>query len=350
MCARKRRHGVTSAGFTLVELLVVIAIIGVLVALLLPAIQAAREAARRNSCQNNLKQLTLGCMNHESSHRFLPSGFTSTKSGDDVLHTWASYILPYMEQATMFGQIDFTIPSWLPYANAGLTCPNRAPWTYTQLDIHLCPSDQPRNVHTGSSRCFTHGSYLANQGWRRWRQIRSKALYQTDLAAELNAAPPANSPYGNAYPDKRGPFEKVFGAKNDGLPLRQITDGASNTVMLGEGRQFPGDDSRGLIYLGSCFYSHEFPPNTAAQDSLEWCAPEGVGADDKLGTLYPDAPCTEANSAARGPWIQTSRSMHPGGVQMSYCDGRVAYVTDAVDLYVWQSISTRAGEEVITAP
>ena len=68
-------------GFTLVELLVVIAIIGILVALLLPAIQAAREAARRNQCMNNLKQLSLGALNHESTHQAVPIGWLGLQMG-----------------------------------------------------------------------------------------------------------------------------------------------------------------------------------------------------------------------------------------------------------------------------
>lgn len=340
-----RRRIVSAAGFTLVELLVVIAIIGILVALLLPAIQAAREAARRNSCQNNLKQLSLGCLTHESALKRLPAGFTSTIH-DDVLHTWASYILPYMEEASIFDQIDFENPSWWPYLQAGTTCPNSAPWTYTQLDIHLCPSDLPRDSHTGRARCFAHGSYLANQGWRKWWQIRTREQYDADLAGELRARPPAGSPYAtHGMPDRRGPFEKVFGQKNEGVSLNKVTDGTSKTVMLGEGRQFSGDDSRGLLYLGSCFYSHEFQPNSPSLDSLEWC--EG-NPDDRDGLIYPEAPCTEQQSAPRGPWTQNSRSQHPGGVNVAFVDGHGTFISDGIDVYMWQSISTRMGQEVVS--
>ena len=330
-----------TAAFTLVELLVVIAIIGVLVALLLPAIQAAREAARMNTCQNHLRQVALACLNHESSLKRLPSGFTSLDGGPgdtvDIFHTWASYVLPYLEQANVFGQIDFTIPSYRPWELAGATQPLNAPWTYTQLDVYLCPSDQPRGIHTGDAQWFAHGSYLANQGWWGWWQRTTLNTYQARLQAETTA---------NGGIDKRGPFQKVWGQKNKGTQLREISDGTSNTAMLAECRQYPGEDSRGVLFLGSCVYSHENPPNARSLDYLEWCGSD-VGADDRDGVVNPSAPCSQARRAARGMWTQPARSQHPGGVNVAFCDGRVVYASDDVDIDAWRAISTMANAETL---
>ncbi|QDS98847.1 DUF1559 domain-containing protein [Adhaeretor mobilis] len=336
---RKSAHSSSgkASAFTLVELLVVIAIIGVLIALLLPAVQAAREASRRSSCLNKMKQISLGVLNHEGVNQRLPAGFTTVPS-NDVNHTWASYTLPYLEQAALFGQIDFSIPSFQPWEEAGKTCPNDAPWTYTQISLFQCPSDQPTGIHTGTAACFAHGNYLANQGWWVWWQ----GLPENTLELYRTSDP------SNQGIDKRGPFEKVYGMANKGVALRKITDGTSNTVMLGECRQFPGEDSRGLLYLASCLYSHQYLLNTPAVDRLEFCGDRPSGKDDPLGELNPAAPCDSSNmDLPRGPMSQTSRSQHPGGVAVAFCDGHVDFVTEDTELEIWRAISTRSNGETV---
>ena len=153
--------------FTLVELLVVIAIIAMLVTLLLPAVQAAREAARRSQCSNNLRQCVLASMNFESARNALPAGTTST--GNDVHHTWATFILPFSEEGAIHNTIDFNTPSWHSFVRG-----NPAPWTFHDYSLYRCPS-QDTVVHTSTAGNFSHGNYVANSGFiYAIRQITTK--------------------------------------------------------------------------------------------------------------------------------------------------------------------------------
>ncbi len=139
-------------GFTLVELLVVITIIGILIALLLPAVQAAREAARQTQCKNNLKQLALGCLQHEQTHGFLPTGgWGSGWIGDPDLGFdraqpggWLFNILPYIEQQALhdLGQ--------------GGNFAGRGQMAATPLVVVQCPTRRPAIAYPNLNPSFVN--------------------------------------------------------------------------------------------------------------------------------------------------------------------------------------------------
>ncbi len=189
-CRTKRPVG----GFTLVELLVVIAIIGVMVGLLLPAVQSAREAARRMQCSNNLKQITLGLHNYESTYRMFPAGRTTM--GISAL----AAILPYIEQANAQELVDYKV-AWNHANNVNAT--------RTLISTFLCPSD-PTTILPSS---WAGTNYRANQGsgilW---------GLPPTDTADPNFGMP---EPNGVFYLDKR-------------LRFRDLLDGASHTAAFSE--------------------------------------------------------------------------------------------------------------------
>ena len=139
----------TRSGFTLIELLVVIAIIAILIALLLPAVQMAREAARRAQCVNNLKQIGLALHNYHSTHKVFPFGkgldYRSVMPGIPVYPRWSvhSQILPELEQANLYNNINFLFPPETPGMGGPVVNFMPAYQNPGRVNAEACRSEEP---------------------------------------------------------------------------------------------------------------------------------------------------------------------------------------------------------------
>ena len=213
-------------GFTLVELLVVIAIIAVLIALLLPAAQKVREAANLTTCSNNLKQLGLACLNYNDNFGALPpsrqlfalydeelqellQSNSDEPDGDENLGpTWAVFILPYIEQDNLFKMFDLNVDYKVQNPVA----------VREGVPVYFCPSrrdvaTEPR-LSTGESQPGALGDYGACTG------TTGLDIYNRSLSPD--------SPNGAFHTGLRG----------KGVRLAEITDGTSNSLLIGE-KQVP---------------------------------------------------------------------------------------------------------------
>lgn len=332
MSAMSRRR----LGFTLVELLVVIAIIGILVGLLLPAVQAAREAARRMSCSNNLKQIGLAVHLYMDAHRGLPP--VACYPPGNVGDSWSAHarILPYLEQANLQN---------LANLNLSYVHPSNYQVTKTRVPTYLCPSeirDEPR-----PDGAVTH--YPLNYGFN----------FGTWFVFD-----PVSRTSGNG----------AFGI-NRKLTEAATTDGMSNTIALAEvkawtpylrdggnpsgmGRPIPSSPAEVAAYGGS------FKTNSG---HTEWTDSRvhqtGFTAVFGPNTQIPYTsggvtyPSIDFNSSREGKTANqvtyaavTSRSYHPGIVQVCLLDGSVQSIGNSIDLLVWRSLASRNGGEIVELP
>jgi prepilin-type N-terminal cleavage/methylation domain-containing protein len=308
-------------GFTLVELLVVIAIIGVLVALLLPAVQAAREAARRAQCQSNIKNVAIALLSYESAKKTLPIGTTMDATPNIELNmnfreNWAISILPYLEQQTLFAQFNLTKP-----VKDVVNREQRG----ANLAVMLCPSDMNNGVKFDGTASrqgdnWARGNYAANGG---------NGPYLKNYANFIDGP---NSP-GWLNPLSRG----VMGPNCTSM-LSQITDGTSNTALLGEIRAGVHEgDPRGswafghvggniVAWMGS--HGDDNGPNvcTPQGDDIYGSTLECEGKD--LATMQ--AQCMSCYSGGRMNQA-TTRSSHQGGVYLAMCDASVRWIADEIE-------------------
>jgi prepilin-type N-terminal cleavage/methylation domain-containing protein len=326
--------------FTLVELLVVIAIIGILVALLLPAVQFARESARRSSCGNNLKQMTLAIHNFEFLHKGFPSSYKPVVDPSGKVSGWSaqSQLLPYMEEGNKFAFLNFDIPysQQVPVPNS--SPPMRVP--AMRIPMFICPSELRAVQKYDSSGQPAHFpfTYACNQGpW-------------------LVYDPVTNTPGQGAFQH----FVRVSNAT--------ISDGRSNTLAFGEVRAYSSGFRNAAIpnaapptLANICTYGGQFK---ADSEHVEWV--DGKVHETGFTTTFgPNAKtiCNVGGVDYLCDWINqleggtlattgavTSRSYHPNGVQASLLDGSVRFFGDSVNVSVWQAISTREGNEVAKVP
>lgn len=298
-------------GFTLVELLVVIAIIGVLVALLLPAVQAAREAARRTQCLNNLKQLGLAFQLHHDSTKHLP---VDPKSGTKYNEMVVAQLLPYIEKSNVKDLYD---------PGKGFNHPDNLQVYVLEEPLFLCPSSE--------SYQMVEDSVGSNSAWGGDRKSSYGVNYGYGTIGQVLSGSNGSNP--EEADRRRGPFRRA-----DEISFRMITDGLSNTMLQMELRQVPSENSapnhdrRGRVWsknLGAYQISTCHAPNANLPDKTQ-CDP----ANNAL------APCEQNTDTAQ--MRLSSRSYHPGGVQVSYCDGSAKFASDDVELMVWRSESTMA--------
>ncbi len=332
--ARARRE-TTSLGFTLVELLVVIAIIGVLVALLLPAVQAAREAARRSQCMNNLRQVGLGVLNFEQVNQSLPAGSTTFRSGigGPYFSTWSVDILPFMEQQNTYNLWIQKEPFSSPANQAlretfmdVLQCPSD-----TELDLLATPESGPGSRRRmlwgpGSYRAMS-GHSLGVNGDHYWDNPEAaKTDYEEEMPLERRGAMhtvATNPPSGGSRGGGKRKFSPVH--------LAQITDGTSNTFLVGEYHTATYQSRRS-------FWAYAYTSYNQSSAFFE------------SRTLLADySKCVDIGGGGAHTCKRAWGSLHAGGaIQFVFCDGSVHSVSPDVDMEIFVATATIQNEEIQT--
>jgi len=356
------RSSQRSSAFTLIELLVVIAIIAVLIGLLLPAVQKVREAAARAKCMNNLKQIGLAAHNYHDALKVFPPAiqiFNPPANGTQNMvgtyripafgPNWAVFLLPYMEQDSMFRQVATSVSAYMSTGDQG--------WKAIRVNtipILLCPSDPnnqtPCALNGGS---WARGNYAANAGPGWLNQTRDGAS-GCNGSADANPTNPGR--FGLPAPVPSG---GIFGVNwGHTLPGLTAEDGTSNTIMFNEVRAgLNENDRRGVWAMGvagsSVTAGHAIgdctTPNDTAEysDDIEDCtlarSTGGFGQSSAPPTMGPQKMgCSNDNLSRNWPnWQAQARSLHTGGVNACFGDGSIRFVKDSIAQSTWFFINSR---------
>lgn len=337
--------------FTLVELLVVIAIIGILIAMLLPAVQKIRGAAARAQCGNNLRQIGLAVSSYEGVNREFPPA--TARGSENYYHgpTWWIFVLPHIEQTGLYNNTIFEFRTWwLGDSTASRTAGNKDLYYMKPIPFMWCPSSNyPMFSASGSDVGYQRPTYTCIMG--------SVDHSSTDTTA------------GNG-PISAGGIIVLRG----GVKRKMITDGLSNTLLVGETSDYAYDGAgnkqdilvdndrgfqMGTSYVGkpngpgsmtaapggACFTT----TNTLAYPNCARCyntTTVRYGFNSRNYLSAPSAGMVVNGNGCNRP-IQ---SVHPGGAHILFGDGHVAFGTDEIDLQTLKNLADRNDGNPVAAP
>jgi prepilin-type processing-associated H-X9-DG protein/prepilin-type N-terminal cleavage/methylation domain-containing protein len=347
------------SAFTLIELLVVIAIIAVLIALLLPAVQSAREAARRIQCTNNMKQIGLAMHNYLSTdgNLFPPSVTSGGWNMTSNELSWRAKILPQIEGGNVFNSFNFML---LP--NGAGTGPAMATVWYTSFSAFLCPSDGQGMTSPG----FFPLSSTNPQGiWPVLLNYPNGVPFPPSQTSGTQLCPVTNYmmsfgdnyavyPLSGANPWETPPgsspqigWNGFWGTNNSAGTMRgfadystggtasiaSVTDGTSNTVIVGEGLPLEDANNEMWGFTGSA---------SGMTIPLNWkTAGYGPACANAFGST--DWTC-RFSYANRG-----FKSRHPGGANFLFADGSVRFIKNSINRVTYAALGSRNGGEIVSA-
>ncbi len=304
--------------FTLVEMLVVIAVIGTLVSLLLPALQAAREAARRLACGNNLKQIGLASQNYHDAIRVLPYGWDTRGT------LWSAHLLNFVELQNLYATLIFQesgMGNWS--ADGG---PNEIACG-TRLSVFQCPAMKTLQVASNSGIPNRQpSSYRGNAGSQASSDDTSTIVIPGSKSLEMLEQ------------------DGVFYACSK-VRYRDILDGLSNTILVGESRTDPNfaKDGNGMDFW--MVGSPQADPCRCDGGS------GGTEFTEAVGTTIDVMNMHRLKPAASGRLMEiTFGSYHPGGAEFLLADGSVRFLPETIDLAVYRALGSKDGGEVAPTP
>lgn len=323
------RHLQKSRGFTLIELLVVIAIIAVLIALLLPAVQQAREAARRSQCKNHLKQFGLALHNYHDTFGTFPVSGTPTnrdQTGAGCCNgapriSWQVRVLPYMDQSPLYNALNMNagLPTatGVPQAAWDSTLPGGKLARRQQVPYVRCPSDEfPEDPD------WAQASYSGSLG-----SNSTPSADPTNCNVWQPFAEPGTSGHGNTTNIRA--ISGMFSRMGANIGIRDVADGTSNTIFVGEVLPACHDHRTGWWNsngMGSAHASTVVPIN-----NMTTC--------DKATAAEITHPlCTNKNNW-NFSWGFKSR--HVGGAHFLLVDGTVRFLSQNINQTTYQRLGGR---------